>query len=280
MKIGTIAGVQNDKIKLVRSLQKRGDRDDTGFTLVEGILELSRVYETAVLPSPRIHIHQLFVCRERISGPDAQTVVDRCQSIAKEVYEVSIAVYEKIAYREESGGAVAVVPIPDLSLATLSLGRDPLVLVVEAVEKPGNLGAMIRSADGAGADAVVVCDPATDAFNPNVIRASLGTVFSLPVACASSDDTYRWLKEKALTVVAAQPGGSVHYCDVNYQRGTALAIGSEHRGLSVVWLERADVRVHIPMNGRADSLNAAMAATILLFEAARQRRHGLSPATV
>ena len=161
---------------------------------------------------------------------------------------------------------------PRHELAALRLSEASFVLVLEAIEKPGNLGAMLRSADGAGVDAVIVCDGVTDPFNPNAIRASLGTVFSVPIVTATAEETDAWLGEQGLIRIAASPGATECYTETDWTGPRAVLIGSEHEGLSGFWLERSDKTVQIPMRGRADSLNASTAAAVLLFEAARQRR--------
>ena len=188
------------------------------------------------------------------------------------VFEVSAAVYEKIAYRGGTEGVMAIVETPELGLERLNLPEKPLVVVLEAVEKPGNLGAVLRSADAAGADAVIVCDPLADVFNPNVIRASTGAVFSVPVAVASSEEAIDFLKKNNIRILTAQLQDSVLYYDSDMKKGTAIVMGTEDKGLSELWREAADEHIRIPMLGVADSLNVSVSAAILLFEAVRQRR--------
>ena len=167
---------------------------------------------------------------------------------------------------------LALAPQIRKSLADLALKDNPLLIVAEAIEKPGNLGSILRSADAAGVDAVIVCDRCTDINNPNVVRASVGTLFSLPVVEATTDDAVAWLRERHIRILAATPHAEKDYTDVDLKQGIAIVVGTEQHGLSNRWMDGADLRVRIPMLGQADSLNVANATTILLYEAVRQRR--------
>jgi TrmH family RNA methyltransferase len=184
---------------------------------------------------------------------------------------VSKEVYAKIAYRGGTEGIVAEIRYRERTLKDIVLGENPLVMVLESVEKPGNLGAVLRSADAAGADAVVVCDPRTDLYNPNLIRASLGAIFSRQVAAASSEETIAWLKANGIRILTAQLQDSVLYYDTPMQGPTALVMGTESTGLTNLWRDAADAHIRIPMLGSLDSLNVSVSAAILLFEALRQR---------
>ena len=185
--------------------------------------------------------------------------------------------FEKLAYGDRLDGVVAVAETPPRTLDELILPPEPLIGVVEGVEKPGNLGAILRSADGAGVNAIVVADTATDLFNPNIIRASIGTVFAVPVAVASSGDVLPWLKAHGIAIVAARVDGSVDYVDADYTGAVAIALGSEARGLSDAWGELARQSVKLPMLGVADSLNVSATAAVLFYEARRQRLHRGAP---
>ncbi|MBO4446952.1 MAG: RNA methyltransferase [Bacteroidales bacterium] len=189
----------------------------------------------------------------------------------REVFHLSRRVYEKVAYRGGTEGVIAVVRARELPLEALSLPENPLILVMENVEKPGNIGAVLRSADAAGADAVLVCGSPTDLYNPNVIRASLGTVFSCQVCCCSSADAIAFLKARGIRILTAQLQDSVPYYGTDMTAGTAIIAGSEASGLSEAWREAADSHILIPMLGIADSLNVSVSAAILLYEARRQR---------
>ncbi|MBQ3992092.1 MAG: RNA methyltransferase, partial [Bacteroidaceae bacterium] len=186
-------------------------------------------------------------------------------------YEVTPEVYEKMAYRGTTEGVMAEVRARYLILEDLKLSESPLVVVLESVEKPGNLGAVLRSADAAGVDAVLVCDALTDLYNPNLIRASLGAAFTVPVVACSSGDAIAYLKEHNVQILTAQLQDSNLYYDTDMRRGTALVMGTESTGLTDVWRQAADAHIRIPMLGRLDSLNVSVSAAILLFEAVRQR---------
>lgn len=187
-------------------------------------------------------------------------------------FSLSRAAYAKIAYREGTEGVVAVLKTLPRSLENLSLGRDPLVIVLEAVEKPGNLGAILRSADASGAAAVIVCDPLTDIYNPNVVRASTGAIFTVPTLACSSEEAADWLRSHNFKIITAQLQDSKVYYDVDFTRATALVFGTESTGLSGFWRERADSHIMIPMMGRMDSLNVATSVAILSYEALRQKQ--------
>ena len=176
-----------------------------------------------------------------------------------------------MAYREGTEGVVAEMRAKHLGLADLRLPKDPIVVVLERVEKPGNLGAVLRSADAAAADAVIVCDPLTDLFNPNLIRSSIGAVFTVPTVACTSEECIAFLKERGIQILTAQLQDSSLYYDTDMSRGTAIVMGTEATGLTNVWREAADAHIRIPMKGRLDSLNVSVSAAILLFEAVRQR---------
>ena len=204
----------------------------------------------------------LFV-REDVQMPD---------SLQQPDFTVSSSVYEKIAVRGGSEGVVAVMRMRDTRLEDLKTGDSPLLLVLESVEKPGNLGAVLRSADASGVDAVLLCDPLTDIYNPNVIRASLGAFFSVPSVCCSSGEACAWLKSHGISILTAQLQDSRLYYDCDMVRPTAIVLGTEDKGLSTFWRERADAHIRIPMTGTMDSLNVSVSAAILAFEAVRQRQ--------
>jgi len=177
-----------------------------------------------------------------------------------------------VAYRESTEGIIAEVEYKSLTLEDLKLPENPLVMVLESVEKPGNLGAVLRSADAAGVDAVIFCDPLTDLYNPNLIRASIGAIFTVPTVAASSEETIAFLKARGIQILTAQLQDSSLYYDVDMRRGTALVMGTEATGLTDVWRQAASAHIRIPMLGRLDSLNVSVSAAILLFEAVRQRQ--------
>ena len=184
---------------------------------------------------------------------------------------VSKPVFEKISYRENPDGWLAVFPIPQRKLDDLRLEDRPLVIVAESVEKPGNLGAMLRTADAAGVDAFLVCDPRADLYGPNVVRASRGTVFSVRMASGSSQEIFDFLKQHDVRILAATPGATQPYTSEDLRGSTAIAIGTEDQGLTDFWLDRADAKVLIPMSGKVNSLNVSIATALIVYEAVRQR---------
>ena len=244
---------QNPKIKDLLQLEtKSRERKARGLFVVEG----RREYERAVAAG--WETETLFV---REGEPEA----------AQADFLVSAALYEKIACRGGTEGIVAVLRMQERTLDSIPLSPAPLVLVLERVEKPGNLGAVLRTADAAGVDAVLVCDPLTDLWNPNLIRASLGAVFSVPTAACTSQEAYAWLSAHGISILTAQLQDSRLYYDTDMVRPTALVFGAEDTGLSDFWRERADAHIRIPMAGAMDSLNVSVSAAILAFEAVRQR---------
>ncbi|MBE6222093.1 MAG: RNA methyltransferase [Bacteroidales bacterium] len=204
---------------------------------------------------------------------EAEAICDTIPSgVEPFVIEIPEQLYRKVAYRESTEGIIAEVEYKSLKLSDLKLPENPLVMVLESVEKPGNLGAVLRSADAAGVDAVIFCDPLTDLYNPNLIRASIGAVFTVPTVAASSEETIAFLKERGIQILTAQLQDSSLYYDIDMRRGTALVMGTEATGLTDLWRKAASAHIRIPMLGRLDSLNVSVSAAILLFEAVRQRQ--------
>ncbi|HEX4060689.1 MAG TPA: RNA methyltransferase [Streptosporangiaceae bacterium] len=259
-----ITSPANARIKHVVALRRRRARELAGVTLVEGYAEVDLALSAEVRP------RELYYCPELGHG-DPLGVLDRVTERGGEVITVSRAAFGKIAYRESPDGWLAVVPTVDTRLDRLDLGEQPLLLICEGVEKPGNLGAILRTADAAGVTAVIATDPVTDWGNANLVRASKGAVFSVPVAAAPSAQALPWLAERGVRVAAATPDGDVLLGDADLTGPVAIAVGSETHGLSGPWLGQADVTLRIPMFGRADSLNVAASAAIVVYEAVRQR---------
>ena len=263
-----ITSLQNSRIKGVVKLRKRSNRDAQDLILVEGYREVQRALDNAYQPV------SLFYCPEQYLGKNEETVVIACKEAGASLFECSPHVFSKIAYKDRPEGLLGLFYQRHLLLSSIDLPKNPLILIVESIEKPGNLGAILRSADGAGVDAVVVCDKCTDMYNPNTVRASIGTLFSLPIVEASSDETLRWLQGKKVRCVAASPHAKELYTGMDMKGGTAIVVGTEKFGLSERWMRQADLLVRIPMLGQVDSLNVASATTILLYEAVRQRQSG------
>ena len=260
-----ITSPQNSRIKQLVRLRAKRQRAREGLMLVEGRAEFLLALEGGA------HPRSLFVCPE-LSGEraSAELLAQVAQSGA-ECFTVTSAVFEKIAYRENPDGCLAVFPWAQRTLTNLHLSDSPLLLVAESIEKPGNLGAILRSADAVGADALMVCDPTTDVTNPNVVRASKGTLFTVPVVEASSADALQWLREQHIIIIAATPQAEPTYTEADLRGPVAIVVGAEDAGLSETWLKQADLVVRIPMRGRVNSLNVATATTLLLYEAVRQR---------
>jgi RNA methyltransferase, TrmH family len=259
-----ITSPANSRIKQLVALRRRRARDEAGITLVEGRAEIELALTAGLRP------RSLYYC-PALASQDGTDLAERARELGAEVIRVSTPVFEKISYREGPDGWLAVVPAVNTSLAHVSLGPRPLVLACAGLEKPGNLGAILRTADAAGVAAVIAADPVTDWGNPNVVRASKGTVFSVPVASATSAEALAWIAAHGLQIVAATPDATRLVTDTDLTGPTVLAVGAEQAGLPAEWLERADARVRIPMFGRADSLNVSAAAAILSYEAVRQR---------
>lgn len=260
-----IASPGNPRIKSAVRLRKRRERDTTGLILIEGIREISRALEGGVA------IEECFFEPELAATPEGKRLAREIGNLSVTTTSVSARVFEKLAYREGSGGFVVVARKPQRSILDLLPSKNPLYLVIDAVEKPGNIGAVLRSTDAAGATGLIVSDPKTDLYNPNVIRASLGTVFTTPAIAVGHDAAASWLEANGISVITATPLAALPYTEADYTSGVAIVVGSEDRGAGDRWLGPAAVQVRIPMLGRGDSLNVSAAATILLYETLRQR---------
>lgn len=260
-----ITSTQNTRVKkLILLQQKSAERRKAGLFVVEGRRELLHCLHSGY------EIDTLFYCPQLlfVAGEDGEL---RRVIAANPSLEVSAEVYERIAYRGSTEGVVAQMKVKTMALADLQLPDNPLLMVLERVEKPGNLGAVLRSADAAAADAVIVCDPLTDLYNPNLIRSSIGAIFTVPTVACSSVDCIAFLKERGIRILTAQLQDSHLYYDTDMRRGTALVMGTEATGLTEPWRQAADAHILIPMKGQLDSLNVSVSAAILLFEAVRQR---------
>ena len=254
-----ITSAQNPKVKqLVALQQKSSERRKEGLFVVEGRRELEHCLDGG------FQIDSVFYC-PAICGTLPPLSPD------VKLFEVSASLYEKMAYRGGTEGMMAEVKTRTFRLTDLHLPQNPLLVVVESVEKPGNLGAILRSADAAKVDAVIVCDPLTDLFNPNLIRSSVGGFFSVPSVACTSEECIAFLKQRGISILTAQLQDSHLYYDTDMRRATAIVMGTESTGLTNQWREAADAHIRIPMLGRIDSLNVSVSAAILMFEAVRQR---------
>jgi TrmH family RNA methyltransferase len=272
-----ITSLQNPRVKQLVKLRDRRPRDEAGVFLIEGYRQIRRALEK------QIPLRELYFAPDWFLGENEPALIEQARTAGAQLFELTKEAFAKVAYRERPDGLLAVAPqwrrsLADLNVAGLAeAGREaaaakpPFLLVVEAIEKPGNLGTILRSADAAGCDAVIVCDPVTDIFNPNVVRASTGVLFSVPLVVDESARVQSWLREKGIRIVATTPAAEQRYTDTDLRGPLAIVMGSEQYGLSEFWLKTCDQPVRIPMAGQADSLNVAMATIITLFEAVRQR---------
>lgn len=257
-----IQSLSNPFVKEVLKLYEKKDRQARGLFLIEGRKELSLALKY------RVKIQHLFYCQELIQ--EDPTILEKFESIEKT--RVSPKVFEKIAYRGTTEGLLAIAIQPCHTLDDIS-GEGNFVVVLEKMEKPGNIGAVLRTADAAGVNAVVVCDEVSDIYNPNVVRTSLGGLFSTLAIQSNTKEAISWLKRHNYSIAAATPKASSLYNQIQPQGNFAVAIGSEKDGLSEVWLEQADYKVLIPMVGQVDSLNASVSAGILIYQYAQCNRH-------
>lgn len=273
MLVPQITSPANPRVKHVVALNDRKQRERERLMVVEGYDPLAMAVACGLAPQT------LYVCQPLVKVPQAELLRLRnaCAKLGAEVVDVSEKAFERMAYRDGPDGWLAVVPKPDYALGRLTLGPNPLVLVAERVEKPGNLGAMLRTCDAAGVDAFISCDPIADLSNPNVVRASQGALFSVPIAEASTAAVIGWLRERGVTILATTPNvvngrepSSIF--DVPLTGPVAFVLGEEKEGLSEAWFRGADQAVKIPMTGRINSLNVSISAAVCVYEAVKQRR--------
>lgn len=260
-----ITSLQNPRVKRAMRLRDRRHRDKQGRILIDGLRELERAVDAGVT------LLEVFVYAPGCQGPDAQRTLAKLADRRVEILEVSQPVFERLAFGQRAEGVLGVAARRQTTLADLRLPETPLLAVLEGVEKPGNVGAVIRTADSAGLSALIAADARTDLYNPNTIRASLGTVFTFPVVAATTAQTLAWLREQHLAIYAARVDGSVLHTQVDYRRPAAIVLGSEAEGLRDVWQGDDVTAIRIPMRGTADSLNVSTAAAVLFYEALRQR---------
>ncbi|MBQ9201625.1 MAG: RNA methyltransferase [Bacteroidales bacterium] len=259
-----ISSLQNPRIKqLLRLQSKARERREQQLVVVEGAREITIALNNGYQPE------QLLVCEELYARSDYRGLLSRLPE--SRCLGLTRPVFEKLAYREGSDGVLALMRPKPHSLDDLSLPDNPFLIVLEAVEKPGNLGAILRTADAARADAVIVCDPLTDIYNPNVVRSSIGCLFSVPLAVCSSQEALIWMHNLKIKVYAAELQAASWYHEQDFTGPSAVVMGTEADGLSAFWLENADTRIKIPMRGLIDSLNVSVSTAIITFEAMRQR---------
>ena len=263
-----IHSLTNPRIKNILKLQASSrDRREQNLFVIEGYREISRAMGSG------IEIKELYVCTEiDRQGRSEELIKGECKM---HVYEVSKTAFARIAYREASDGLIALAVPRNQGLKDLKLSSNPLLLILESVEKPGNLGAIMRTADAAGIDAVIVCDPLTDIYNPNAIRSGVGCIFTCQIATSTSAEAITWLHDHHIKAYAAALNTkALNYHQVDYRGPTAIVMGTEATGLSKEWLDKSESQIIIPMKGVADSMNVSTSAAVLIFEAVRQREQG------
>lgn len=261
-----ITSVQNPKVKQILHLRDKRERDQSGQFLIEGYRELLRATDAGWT------ISQLMICPDLFLGSNEQALIQKIRLAGAEIITCIPKVFEKISYRDRPDGLLAIAPQRNLKLDDLKTSKkNPFYVVAEAIEKPGNLGTILRSSDAVAVDGLIVCDRCTDIYNPNVVRASVGTLFTVKTVQAQGEETLKWLKNQNIQILAATPSATKEFTDVDLRGPIAIAVGTEQLGLSDRWMKEATLQVRIPMLGVADSLNVAMATTLLLYEANRQR---------
>jgi RNA methyltransferase, TrmH family len=256
-----ITSPQNAKIKNIIALEKPRERKKQDVFIIEGIKELTLAIEGGY------QINSVFFCPDIINEHALLNIVKKENLLIP----VEKSVFEKIAYRESTGGIIALAKPKQNSLEDFHLSKNPLLLVLEGVEKPGNLGAILRTADAAGVDGVIICDPHTDFYNANVIRSSVGCVFTKQIAAATSEQSIQWLKQKGISIYCTYLQASKSYHLTDFTKPCAIIMGTESTGLSDVWVKSSDANIIIPMQGKIDSMNVSTAAAVVVFEAKRQR---------
>ncbi|MBI5149975.1 MAG: RNA methyltransferase [Candidatus Omnitrophica bacterium] len=261
-----ITSLTNPRVKELVRLRTGGYRKSSGLTVVDGPREVLRALEGGV------KFREFYLCPELLGpGEEEKQLKVRLSGADVPVFEVTKIVFAKIAYGDRQEGILGICEIPHRSLTGFQLQSNPLVVVIEHVEKPGNLGAILRTCDGAGVDGVLVCDSQTDLYNPNVIRASVGTIFTVAAVQCSNDEALRFLRNKGIKICTASPQAQTIYTQMDFSGPVAVVLGSEQEGLSDFWEKNADRLVKIPMFGAADSLNVSTSAAILIYEVVRQR---------
>lgn len=257
-----VTSAQNPRLKAARRLKDRRERDRTGLFVIEGYRELSR--------AKNIELVTLFVAPTLFLGSNEQALIHSFKNI--EIIELPADLFQKLSFRDRPDGLFAIAKQPTLHIDGLQLSNNPFLVIAESIEKPGNLGSILRSCDAAGVDACIVADRCTDIYNPNVVRASVGTLFTVPTYEMSGDDILIWLQRHKIAIVATTPDAVDEFTQVDLKGPLAIAVGTEQLGLSQPWLDAATIKVRIPMMGAADSLNVASATTLALYEVLRQRR--------
>jgi TrmH family RNA methyltransferase len=265
----TIESAQNKRIKKVLKLRRQRTRNQQRETIVEGFRAVRRAVENGY------PLAELYVCPALFLGENEAELIQQVEDTGTRVIDVAEIPFRKMAYVERPDGLLAVAPQVRAQLRDHDAFGKGFYIIAESIERPGNLGAIMRSADAAGVDGMIVCEAHTDIFNPEVIRASVGTIFTVPILEAATDEAIFWCRENGIRILATTPQAKGLYTDVDMHSPLAIVVGTEKYGLSKIWLDSADLQVKIPMFGQADSLNVATATTLLLYEIVRQRRGSL-----
>lgn len=258
-----IQSAQNTRIKNLKKLEKSSERKEQGVFLIEGLRELCLAVRAGY------ELEELFLCEELLTQSEEYNLSEVSENTP--IILLSKEAYSAVAYRETTEGILATAKPKEHGLQKLELKENALVLVIEAVEKPGNLGAMLRTCDAAAVDAVIVCDARTDVYNPNVVRSSIGCIFTNQIGVGTTEEVIHFLKEKKVKTYAAELTAEKFYFEQDLKEATAIVVGTEATGLSEEWIHAAEERIKIPMLGTIDSLNVSVSAAVLLFEARRQR---------
>jgi TrmH family RNA methyltransferase len=266
--MSTIKSLQNARVKAAVKLRDRRGRDKQGRFVIDGPRELEHAL------AANVEFTEVFYCAELVASSAARDLLCKLKATPAEVMQVTTPVWRKLAYGGRRDGIVAVANPPARRLADIRLHEAALIVVLDDLEKPGNVGAIIRSADATGADGILVVDSGTDLYNPNTIRASIGTIFRLPVVATSRTEAIQWLHEHAFATFLARVNAGISYTEPDYRRRCAIVMGSEAAGLGDQWNASPFQAIQLPMHGAADSLNVAVAAAVLLYEVVRQRQAG------
>ncbi len=263
--IERISSLQNSGIKRVVRLRTKKSREARGLTIVEGNREVRQALAAG------LRFHSVYICREGVYRCDEE-LVKALEAGRVKVYDTGCSVFGKMCYGDRTEGVLGLVEQPTLTLEQLKLGAAPLVVVMESVEKPGNLGAVLRTCDAAGVEALLVCDEKTDIYNPNVIRASLGAVFAVPMVSCTSKEALEFLRARGIRTFAAVVQATEDYFNKDMSGPCAIILGSEQGGLGDLWRRNCDEQARIPMLGKVDSLNVSVSAAVMIYESLRQRR--------
>lgn len=266
-----IESKQNPKVKTLVKLRESKHRRSLNQFLIEGYRELDRALQT------QTPIHEVYYCSDFFRGSEYHDLLARAQQQGASLYSMTTEAFAKACYREGPDGLIAIAPTQSTRLCDITLSEVPLLVLAEGLEKPGNLGALLRSIDSAQADALICCDTEIDRYNPNAIRASQGAFFSVPTCQESAEDVLQFCREKGIQIIATTPHTETIYWDADFKQATLILMGSEKDGLSDFWLQNCDQKIKIPQKGISDSLNISAAATLVVYEALRQRR-AIAPA--